>query len=183
MKVPGFLTGSRSALKLAAFSLHAWLLRILVSPPALAKANEQILKASLGHCGANVSIRQPAVIEAPSGVSIGDDVDIASYVHMWGNVGITIGPRCMIASHVAISSVTHDPLAARMHGGLVEAPVVIGADVWIGAHAVILPGVQIGDHAVIAACALVRENVPAYAVVAGVPARVVRNNRLERQLK
>ena len=145
---------------------------------AVSKAQEQSLKRSLACCGTNVSIRQPTVIEVPHRVSIGDGVSIASFVHMWGNSGIEIGSRCMIASHVAITSVTHDPEAERMYGTLVERPVKIGSDVWIGAHAVIFPGVTIGDHAVIAACAMVREDVPAYAVVAGAPARLVRENRI-----
>jgi maltose O-acetyltransferase len=147
---------------------------------ALTSAQERRLKRSLAHCGVDVTIRQPTVIEVAHKVSIGDGVSIASFVHMWGNSGIEIGPRCMIASHVAITSVTHDPVAEQMYGTLVEAPVKIGADVWIGAHAVIFPGVTIGNHAVIAACAIVREDVPAYAVVAGQPARILRDNRVRK---
>lgn len=54
-----------------------------------------------------------------------------------------------------------------------EADIVIGDDVWIGARAIVLQGVSIGDGAVIAAGAVVRQDVPPFAVVAGVPARVV----------
>jgi acetyltransferase-like isoleucine patch superfamily enzyme len=60
---------------------------------------------------------------------------------------------------------------------VVYAPVRIGDDVWIGARAVILPGVTVGDHAVIGAGAVVREDVPAWAIVAGVPAKVIRDRR------
>jgi len=55
------------------------------------------------------------------------------------------------------------------------APVTIGRNVWIGRGAVLLPGVTIGDHAVVAAGAIVTKDVPAAAVVAGNPARVVRD--------
>jgi len=51
-------------------------------------------------------------------------------------------------------------------------PIRIGRDVWLGANAIILAGVTIGDGAVVAAGAVVREDVPPYAVVAGVPATI-----------
>ncbi|MEO1729302.1 MAG: acyltransferase [Pseudomonadota bacterium] len=54
-----------------------------------------------------------------------------------------------------------------------EADVIIGADVWAGARAILLPGVTIGDGAIIAAGSVVRQDVPPFAIVAGVPAKVV----------
>jgi acetyltransferase-like isoleucine patch superfamily enzyme len=58
--------------------------------------------------------------------------------------------------------------------GRKESPIIIGNDVWIGAGAIILPEVKIGNGAIIGAGAVVSHNVPAYAVVAGVPARILR---------
>ena len=57
---------------------------------------------------------------------------------------------------------------------LFPAPIHIGKNVWIGANATVLPGVTIGDNAVIAAAAVVTKDVPANVVVAGVPAKVIR---------
>ena len=54
------------------------------------------------------------------------------------------------------------------------AAVKLGKNVWVGAHATILPGVTVGDNAVIAAGAVVTKDVPAYCVAAGVPARVIK---------
>ena len=54
------------------------------------------------------------------------------------------------------------------------APIKIGCRVWIGAHATVLPGVTIGDNAVIAAGAVVTKDVPANAVVGGVPAKIIK---------
>jgi acetyltransferase-like isoleucine patch superfamily enzyme len=62
----------------------------------------------------------------------------------------------------------------RRYAGLEALPVTIGAGVWVGARAMIMPGVTIGDGAVIAAGAVVTKDVPPNTLVAGVPARIVR---------
>lgn len=128
------------------------------------------LFSSLGQCGRNVAIRQPTVIESPEKVFLGDDVSIASFVHIWGGGGLVVGDRTMIGSHAAITSVTHDHATATMRDTVVTKAVTIGDDVWVGAGAAILPGVTIGVGAVIAAGAVVTEDVAAYDIVAGVPA-------------
>lgn len=56
-------------------------------------------------------------------------------------------------------------------------PVVIGDDVWIGARAIILPGVNIGSHSVVGAGAVVTKDVPDYSVVGGVPAKVIKRRK------
>jgi maltose O-acetyltransferase len=136
------------------------------------------LMASLASCGRNVVIRQPSVIETPEKVSIGDDVSVAPFLHIWGNGTVRIGNRVMIASHVAISSATHDPDAEIMSHTLINKPIVIGDDVWIGAHVVILSGVRIGSHAVVAAGSVVLVDVASSTVVAGVPASLVRKKAI-----
>jgi acetyltransferase-like isoleucine patch superfamily enzyme len=146
-----------------------------VIPAIVDRVRERKLKSELAFCGEGVSIRQPTVIEVPQNVRIGDHVSIASFVHMWGNGGITIGDRTMIASHVAITSATHDPDSPEMSRTLLSERVDIGSDVWIGSHAVIFPGVAIGSHAVVAAGAVVREDVASNTVVAGAPARPIRS--------
>lgn len=60
-----------------------------------------------------------------------------------------------------------------------EADVVIGDDVWLGARVMVMPGVTIGDGAIIAAGAVVTKDIPAFAIAAGVPAKVVGERRLE----
>ncbi len=64
-----------------------------------------------------------------------------------------------------------------------ELPIVIGNDVWIGAGAIILPEVEIGDGAIIGAGAVVTHNIPAYAVVAGVPAKILRYRFTQDQIQ
>jgi len=94
---------------------------------------------------------------------------------------IVIGDNCLLSQYVAVigsnHAITRGQPMRDQPWDLTKAGVRIGNDVWIGAHAVILPGVEIGDGAVVAAGAVVTRNVPAYAVVAGVPAQVMRYRR------
>ena len=86
---------------------------------------------------------------------------------------IEIGDGALIGHQVVIATLNHD-LDAAHRGDMHPKPVKIGKDVWIGAHATLLPGVTVGDGAVIAAGAVVTKDVPAHTVVAGVPARVIK---------
>lgn len=126
-------------------------------------------------CGKGFYVKFPVCLEGQEHITVGDNVGIAAFVHMWGHGGISIGNYCLIASHVSINSVTHNPDADLYRESVVEKEVIIGNNVWIGAHAVILPGVVIGNNAVIGASSVVNRNVPANTVVAGVPAKVIRH--------
>ncbi len=110
-------------------------------------------------------------------ISIGDaahvarDVIIASAYSIRIGKGVTFGPYCMVYDN---NHRFDNPALSVMQQGLAGAPVVIGDYCWIGAHAIVLPGVSIGDHSVIAAGSVVTKDVPAGVVCAGVPARVVK---------
>ena len=86
--------------------------------------------------------------------------------------GITIGDGCLIGHNVVIATLNHDRSVER-RGDCIPAPVVIGNHVWIGANATILPGVTIGEGAIVAAGAVVVKDVPPYVTVGGVPAKVL----------
>lgn len=132
------------------------------------------LKNSLKCCGDPVHLQFPIYLTHSEMIEIGNNVSLAGFIHVWGGGGVKIGSRVMIGSHTAISSVTHDYSAETMYGTVVTKPIVINDDVWIGTHAVILPGVTIGEGAVIAAGCVVTKDVPARAIVAGVPGRLLR---------
>ncbi len=121
-------------------------------------------------CGEGVSIQQPVVINNPDRLRLGARVSLNAFVHIWAGGDVTIGDDTLVASHVAITSLSHDPAAKLYRESLVTKPVVIGRNVWIGAHAVILPGVTIGDNAIVGAGAVVTRDVAPGAVVMGVPA-------------
>jgi len=110
-------------------------------------------------------------------ISIGNGTRIDQFCALYGQGGLEIGAWCSIASGVKIYSQSnqykHNKTKRILEQPVIYKKVTIGNDVWIGANAVILPGVQIGDGAIIGAGAVVRHNVPSQAIVAGVPAKVI----------
>jgi acetyltransferase-like isoleucine patch superfamily enzyme len=91
---------------------------------------------------------------------------------------VSIGPRCIVADWVYVGDFDHryDDLQVPIKDqGIVKSPVRIGADVWVGVRASVLRGAQVGDGCVLAAHTVVKGDVPAGSVVAGVPGRVVRD--------
>lgn len=91
---------------------------------------------------------------------------------------VEIGSHVNLAQGITVTALNHnfDDTQKRIdEQGVSTNPVTIEDDVWIGANAVILPGVTIGNHCVIAAGAVVTKDVPPHSLVAGVPAKVIKN--------
>jgi acetyltransferase-like isoleucine patch superfamily enzyme len=101
---------------------------------------------------------------------IGDHVFLNQGVNVYAARGVRIGAHSKLADHAAVYDTDFHPVGP---GTTRTAPVVVGANVWIGRAAIVLPGVTIGDHSVVAAGAVVTADVPPRSVVAGNPARVV----------
>ena len=156
------------------------LFRIIFSLPRFALFNA--LKAKLlRSMGARVGRRcvfYPGVWLMPGRMlELGDDVDLALGVIITTSGGVKIGSRTLVGYRTQILSRNHriGPSAERIFdSGHESLPVDIGCDAWIGANCVILPGVSIGEGAVIGAGAVVTKDVPSYAIAVGNPARVVR---------
>lgn len=106
-------------------------------------------------------------------ITIGKDVFINSGCHFQDQGGITIGNGSLIGHNVVLATINHDlnPENGRKNH---YAPIRIGTHVWIGSNATILPGVSIGDWAVVGAGAVVTKDVPSFTVVGGVPARILK---------
>lgn len=106
-------------------------------------------------------------------ITIGKDVFINSGCHFQDQGGIAIGDGSLIGHNVVLATINHDlnPENERKNH---YAPIRIGAHVWIGSNATILPGVSIGDWAVVGAGAVVTEDVLSFTVVGGVPARILK---------
>jgi maltose O-acetyltransferase len=137
----------------------------------------EALRRQFASCGEGVSIQWPVVVNGADHLHVGARVSINAFVHIWAQGGVTIGESTLIASHVAITSLTHGKDTDRFADSLVGKPIEIGRNVWIGSHAIILPGVRIGDGAIIGAGAVVTRDVEAGDVVAGVPAASIRTRK------
>lgn len=112
-------------------------------------------------------------------ITIGDSAVLSRGVHLVAYAGIEIGSGAMIGEYASVRDANHDyrgpgPLRNAGHHA---SRVRIGCNAWIGRGATVLPGVIIGDHAVVGANAVVTRDVPAYAVVGGVPARPLSSRR------
>lgn len=108
-------------------------------------------------------------------VIIGNHTRIGIHCTVIGPV--TIGNHVNLAQGIVVTALNHNFKDTTLYidkQGISTNPVVIGDDVWIGANAVILPGVTIGRHAVVAAGAVVTKDVPDYCIVGGIPARIIK---------
>lgn len=140
------------------------------------KAERQaILNALLGHC-------DKAYIEPSFRCDYGYNIFLGKNFYanfdcvMLDVCPIHIGDNCMLAPGVHIYTATHPLDATERNSGLEYGkPVTIGHNVWIGGRAVINPGVNIGNNAVIASGAVVTKDVPANVVVGGNPAKIIKS--------
>lgn len=108
-------------------------------------------------------------------VVIGDHTRIGLHNTVIGPV--TIGSHVNLAQGITVTALNHnfeDPNRRIDDQGISTSAVTIEDDVWIGTNAVILPGVTIGNHSVVAAGAVVTKDVPPHSLVAGVPAKVIK---------
>lgn len=131
-------------------------------------------KISLGH---NVKLYcDSKYIAGTNGqITIGSDTHIGFGSVVSGGGGVDIGERCAISSSVFFYSVSNDVGIGKSlaNKSIVSAPIKVCDDVFIGAGVVILPGVVLGSHAVIAAGSVVTNNVGPGQIVAGVPAKSI----------
>jgi acetyltransferase-like isoleucine patch superfamily enzyme len=105
---------------------------------------------------------------------LGDYVSLGEHVTIAGQGLVHIGSHTMIANYTMIVTVTHDPNAEIMDDSYIVLPIEIGDNVWIGANAIVLPGVKIGSGSIVGAGAVVTKDVPSNTIVGGVPARPIR---------
>lgn len=112
-----------------------------------------------------------------AGIRIGRNSLIGEYSVIRGQGGVTIGDRVYTSPFTQIIAVNHvfdDPKRPFVEQGITAEGIVIEDDVWLGAGAVITDGVRVGQGAVVAAGAVVTKDVPPHTVVAGVPAKVIK---------
>jgi maltose O-acetyltransferase len=143
-----------------------------------ARPERSLLEELLASVGAEAVIEPPFHCDYGSNITIGDRFYANVNSVFLDCAAISIGDRVLLGPAVQLYAATHPVDADARRQGLERAlPITIGDDVWIGGAAVLLPGVTIGDRAVIGAGSVVAEDVPADLVAVGNPCRPIR--RLE----
>jgi acetyltransferase-like isoleucine patch superfamily enzyme len=158
----------------------AWGAHLLIRPPSELELGEN---SSIQH-GTVIAVKSGP--RGPGALRIGRGTTIGQYNNLRSEGDeLRIGSRCLISQFVSLIATGHEytdrsRLIAEQGvptvGGL-----VIGDDVWIGAGAALMPGIRVGDGAVVAASSVVTHDVAAYAIVAGVPARQLGERVAERR--
>jgi maltose O-acetyltransferase len=153
------------------------LLRLLNRTEALPE-RQSILRELLGSVGRESTIQPPFYCSYGRNTHLGDHVYLNFSCVILDNNEVRIGDHVMIGPFVQIYTAAH-PLQAepRIQGWEVAKPIVIEDNVWVGGGVILLPGVRIGRNAVVGAGAVVSRSVPADTVVAGNPARPIREIR------
>lgn len=157
------------------YEIKLWMLHILKGIPGFVGCviRSKLLPAKIG---AGSRIWDGVHIDSPSMLVIGScsSINRGSLINAGG--GVSIGNNVLIGPGVTIYSQNHifsDPDIPINKQGYELKPVSIQDDVWIGARAIILPGVTVEKGSVVAAGAIVTKNIAAYSIVAGVPAHII----------
>ena len=129
-----------------------------------------------GSFGENVNI-QPRVTAYPLyNISIGNNSGIGRDSYISASDKVIIGENVMIGPGLYLYTANHLTELGKpmIEQGMITSPVIIGDDVWIGSRVTILPGVSIGNGAVIAAGSVVTKNAEPFCIYGGVPARLIK---------
>lgn len=152
--------------------IAAWMTRYNAALAAPADERRAMLEEVFAHVGADAVIRPPFHCDYGYNISLGPRAFLNFGCVILDVVAVTIGAGTQIGPGVQILTADH-PRDPAQRALMLEfgRPVGIGANVWIGGGALILPGVTIGDDAIVGAGSVVSRNVPAGATVMGNPAR------------
>jgi acetyltransferase-like isoleucine patch superfamily enzyme len=121
----------------------------------------------------SVTVFPPFYSEFGKNLNIGKDVFINIGCRFQDTGGITIGDGTLVGHGTTLTTLNHS-IDPDRRADMTPAPIVIGRNAWLGAGVTAVPGVTIGDGAIVGAGAVVTKDVPANAIVAGVPATLIR---------
>jgi acetyltransferase-like isoleucine patch superfamily enzyme len=122
----------------------------------------------------SVALFPPFYSEFGKNLTLGKDVFINFGCRFQDTGGITIGDGTLVGHGSTLTTLNHS-MDPNRRADMTPAPIAIGRKVWLGASVTVVPGVTIGDGAIVGAGAVVTRDVPANAIVAGVPAKVIRD--------
>jgi acetyltransferase-like isoleucine patch superfamily enzyme len=137
-----------------------------------------VSQKKLVRMGSGVNVAPNVSIANGQRVTIGDGSHIGARCHLWAgyNTGrVVIGEEALLGPEVFLTASNYgiEPGRAPMHQRTVEADVVIGKGVWLGARVMVLAGVTVGDGAIVGAGAVVTKDLPPNCIAGGIPARVL----------
>lgn len=121
----------------------------------------------------SVRIRQPFYMDFGKNITFGENVFVNASCHFQDQGGIRIGDNALIGHQVVLASLNHD-MNPKDRGNLYPGEIVIENDAWVGSNATVIKGITIGEGAVVAAGSVVTKDVSSYTIVAGNPARVIK---------
>ena len=141
--------------------------------------HEQVIWRKKIHHKGNFRIHSRASLRNAQNIFLGENVRITMDCCIWAgeNSKITFGDNVLVGPGVKMMSTNHGTIKGEgpmVYQTRVEKDITIGSDVWIGSNAVILKGVNIGEGAIVAAGAVVTKDVAPYAIVGGVPAKLIK---------
>jgi len=146
------------------------------------KIKEKYWTMRLKNCGQNFCCCSGVVIHSAKKMSIGNNVRLGENSYFNAKGGLTIGNNVKMGPQVFIWTSNHNyinPKWLPFDNISIDKPVNIGNNVWIGARAIIIPGVNIGEGAVIGMGSVVTKDVPSCAVVGGNPANILKYRNIE----
>lgn len=136
----------------------------------------EMMRALLGRCGLQFKIISPFLCDYGFNIEIGENFFANTNLVILDEAKVTFGDNVFIGPNCAFYTAGHPLDVENRNAGLeYSLPITVGNDVWFGGGVTVVPGVTIGDGAVVAAGSVVTRDVPPYTLVAGNPARPIKN--------
>lgn len=135
-----------------------------------------LVKRIVKKCGKGVVVKDKCYFGNGQRLTIGDRTQLGQNAQLGGE--IHLGDDILMGPDIVIMATSHAidrlDIPINQQGATEERPVKIGNDVWIGTRAIIMPGVEIGDHSIVASGAVVTKSFEPYSVIGGVPAKLIK---------
>ena len=136
---------------------------------------EEIIEELFGSVGKGINIEQNFHCDLGYNIHVGSNFYAGNNCTILDIATVKIGDNCLIAPNVGIYTAGHNISPVDRNKTGFGRPIIIGDNVWIGGHSVIVGGVKIGDNSIIAAGAVVTKDVPENTIYAGNPAKKIRD--------
>lgn len=138
-----------------------------------------LVKRIIKKCGEDIVVKDHCYFGNGARLSVGSRTQLGQNAQLGGE--ITLGDDILMGPDIVIMATAHNfdriDIPINQQGAAPEEPVKIGNDVWIGTRAVIMPGVEIGDHCIVASGAVVTKSFEDYSIIGGVPAKLIKKRK------